>query len=143
MSALGAPIRPWPRVALVMFSGVADLWWLRLLRPGFRHCFVALRFADGWVVVNPMAHQTEVGLYAAARTESVARHYRVQGMTVVACPVYPAPRRPLPWSPFTCVETAKRLLGVQMPGIFTPWQLYKHINHKKMKKSVDSGNIKG
>ena len=31
--------------ALAVFSGKADLGWLRLLRPGFRHCFVALEEA--------------------------------------------------------------------------------------------------
>ena len=137
MSTLGAPVRPWPRVALVVFSGATHLWWLRFLRPGFRHCFVVLRFADSWVVVNPMAHQTEVGVYQDAQPASVVRHYRARGMTVVACPVRPAPRHPLPWSPFTCVEAAKRLLGVQEPGILTPWQLYQHINHKKKKISID------
>ena len=142
MSGLGAPVRPWPRIALVVFSGAADLWWLRFLRPGFRHCFVALRFADGWVVVNTMAHQTEVGLYPDAQPVSVARHYRARGMTVVACPVRPAPRRPLSWRPFTCVETAKRLLGLDAPWVLTPWQLYKHINHKKMKKSIDDNSKK-
>lgn len=137
MSALGAPVRPWPRVALVVFSGAAHLWWLRLLRPGFRHCFVALRFADSWVVVDPMAHQTEVAVFAAAPLAAVADAYRRLGMTVVACPVRPAPRRPAPWRPFTCVEAAKRLLGLRAARVFTPWQLYRHISHINKKKNID------
>ena len=32
-----------PDLAIVAFTGQATLVWLRLLRPGFRHCFVLLR----------------------------------------------------------------------------------------------------
>lgn len=33
-----APVYP---DALVVFSDNTDLWWLRWLKPGFRHCFIA------------------------------------------------------------------------------------------------------
>ena len=33
----GAPPGAEPK-AWVAFCGEAELWWLRLLRPGFRHC---------------------------------------------------------------------------------------------------------
>ena len=37
------------------FGGVADQPWLRLLRPGFRHCFAALGDEAGWTVIEPLS----------------------------------------------------------------------------------------
>ena len=44
----------------IAFSGRADLRVLRMLRPGFRHCFALIRGAERWLVVDSMLHRMEV-----------------------------------------------------------------------------------
>lgn len=114
--------------ALVGFIGHTDLWWLRLLRPGFRHCFVAVRSGPFWVVVDPLSHHTRVQVETVA---ALADFYRRHGITVVRTRRRPAPRRVAPWRPYTCVEAVKRILGIQAKGIFTPWQLYLLLTRKE------------
>lgn len=39
----------------VVFADNTSLWWLKLLKPGFRHCYVILRFIkpeDGWNLIR-------------------------------------------------------------------------------------------
>lgn len=116
--------------ALVGFVGHADLWWLRLLRPGFRHCFAAIRTGSVWVVVDPMSHHTLMRLECSP---DLMGFYASRGITVVATRVRPPPRRPAPWRPYTCVEAVKRLLGVQAAWVLTPWQLYRFL---KMQEKI-------
>jgi hypothetical protein len=50
-----------------------------------------------------------------------------------------------PISFFTCVEGAKRILGVHNIMIVTPWQLYKLLvkekNLSKLKKTIDTSHM--
>jgi len=124
--AAPAPAPPVPR-AWVVFSGVSELWWLRLLRPGFRHCFVALDDGRHWVVVDPLAPFTDVAVLGVPPGWDVPGWFRDLGMTVVAAPVRRGLTRPAPWGPFTCVEAVKRVLGLHAPFVLTPWQLYRRL----------------
>lgn len=113
------------RPALVGFVGPTDLWWLRGLRPGFRHCFVALSDGDGWIVVDPMSHRTLVRREAVA---DLAPFYAGHGIIVLPTRMRAVvPPRTAPWRPYTCVEAVKRILGVRAPWVLTPWQLYRHL----------------
>ncbi len=132
IAAWSSPGPRWIR-ALVVFSGHADLVWLRLLRPGFRHCFVVLGSAGGWVCVNPLAHRTEVSVLPVAADFDVAGWYRGHGMIVVEARLEVPPRRPAPWRPFTCVEAVKRVLGIHAGYILTPWQLFRFISDVRKK----------
>ncbi|MGE4280568.1 MAG: hypothetical protein AB7G62_13350 [Magnetospirillum sp.] len=114
--------------ALVCFCGADSLWWLRLLRPGFRHCFVAIRQGPFWVVTDPLSHRTIVRLEGL---DDLAAFYRRHHLVVVATRLLDPPRRPAPWRPYTCVEAVKRILGVQAPWVLTPWQLYLHLTKKE------------
>ncbi|MBI2235766.1 MAG: hypothetical protein HYU60_02215 [Magnetospirillum sp.] len=129
MTALAQPpARPWTR-ALVVFVGRADLWWLRLLRPGFRHCFLVLGSPGGWIAIDPMSNLTEVSVLPLEADCDLAAWYRGQGHVVVeAVPLLPA-RQPAPWRAYTCVEAVKRILGVDAPFVLTPWQLFRFLSY--------------
>ena len=107
--------------ALVGFVDNGGLWWLRALRPGFRHCFVAVRDEPFWVVLDPLSHHT---LVRVETEDDLASGYRRLGITVVATRLRSPPPRPAPWRPYTCVEAVKRVLGIHAPWVLTPWQLY-------------------
>ncbi|MCY3752803.1 MAG: hypothetical protein OXG99_01785 [Alphaproteobacteria bacterium] len=109
--------------ALAVFSGKADLGWLRLLRPGFRHCFVALEEAGRWITVDPLAGYTDVAVQPVPAAFDLAGFYRERGFTVVETRRRRR-FRPAPLLPATCVEVAKRVLGIASWRVLTPGQLH-------------------
>lgn len=111
--------------ALVVFAGRAEMRWLRLLKPGFRHCFAALHDGTGWILYDPLSHATDIRALPGVAAAELAAWFRQRGHTVVAVPPRPVHRRPAPWAPFTCVEALKRVLGIRARRVWTPWQLYR------------------
>ena len=57
--AAGPAPRAWPR-AWIVFCDNTELAWLRLLRPGFRHCFAVLHDGERWIAIDPLATRLEV-----------------------------------------------------------------------------------
>nr|WP_196242375.1 hypothetical protein [Azospirillum oleiclasticum] len=107
------------------------MWWLRPLRPGFRHCLVALDDGRHWVVIDPMAPRTDVAVLERAETPDLPDRFRGLGLTVVPAAVDRDATRPAAWAPFTCVEAVKRVLGLHAPFVLTPWQLHRHLTRHR------------
>jgi len=116
-----------PDEILVVFSDHTDLWWLKHLRRGFRHCFILIRFADIWICLDALAHKTELMRIDIPDTVHLMKWLENQGETVVRYKIQPSLKKPLYPSLFTCVEAVKRTLGLRKPFILTPWQLYKFL----------------
>ena len=128
------------RRALVVFGGEADLKWLRFLRPGYRHCFALLESGDRWVMYNPLSNGTEVEVWPGDQEETIRAWLVINGYEVIDEVVRPLRSRPFFWAPYSCVEAVKRVLGLRAPRVFTPWQLYCHLNNfRKRKKFLDFG----
>lgn len=111
----------------VAFSGRADLPWLRVLRPGFRHCFAAIADPAGWTLVDPLARRLVVQRLRVAPGFDLPAFWRRAGFRVLG-PFTPAPaRRSLlpPLAPFNCVTACRRLLGLDRPWVLTPFGLYR------------------
>ncbi len=117
------------RLAVVVFSGEAALCVLRLLRPGFRHCFVAVNDGCRWITVDSLAHRTEVAVLPVPPDYDLAAFYRRHVFAAFGGAPPLVPRRLAPLSPFTCVETVKRVLGIHARTVLTPWQLYRYISN--------------
>ena len=115
-------------LALVVFGGACALPWLRLLRPGFRHCFLRRRCAEGWLFYDPRSDRTELAVWPPCDMELLVKSLGERGYTAIPTPLPPAERRAAPLGPFTCVEAVKRVLGIRRRRIVTPWQLYRHLN---------------
>lgn len=115
-----------PKRAWVVFSGRADLPWLKILKPGFRHCFVVLNDGVRWITMDPLSNYTDVIVHSFPVDFDFPGWLAKRGNHVVStcaeCPVKPAP-----WGVFSCVEAVKRCLGIHRRFIFTPWQLYKYL----------------
>ena len=73
--------------AWVVFGGATPLWWLRLLRPGFRHCFVALNDGRHWTIVDPLAPFTDVTVLEVPPGYDLPGWFRGHGLTVTAASV--------------------------------------------------------
>lgn len=154
MSAQGRdasrPRRISPRHALaegeqqvwIGFGGQADQFWLRLLRPGFRHCFAALRDKDGWSLVEPLSGRLLVTRAGLAADFDLPAFYRRAGLSVVGPfrPGSPAVRGWLPFSGlYSCVQVCRAVLGGGAPQAFTPHGLYRALANDSLnrKKYLD------
>lgn len=111
--------------AIVVFEDRASIPALRWLRPGFRHCFCLLRRAVGWVVCDPLKSRTCLEVVAPYEEPDLLDHYRRRNMTaIVGTCVDDCPKPPV-LRPMTCVEVVKRVVGLQAPTVWTPYQLYR------------------
>lgn len=118
--------------ALVVFADNTDLKFLRSLRRGFRHCFVAVHTAGGWVICDPLSHQTDLSIVDGFSLDELAAWYRSCGLRVIETRRRAAPFRPAPLRPYTCVEAVKRVLGLHARWVITPWQLYRLLLRQQM-----------
>ena len=83
-----------PGKALVVFSGRSDLLRLRLLKKGFRHCFLLLENEAGWTVLDPLSHRLDIGTLRGAKREDLMDWLNKEGMKIIQ--VETAEPRPIP-----------------------------------------------
>ena len=115
--------------ALVVFHDYGHSPFRKWLHWGFRHVFVAVLSEGYWIVLDGRAGVPVLHV-AAGSGDDLAGHYRRKhGFTVLGVK---APKRQ-PRSPLmlgTCVGAVKRVLGVRMPWILTPYQLFRHLKRQ-------------
>jgi hypothetical protein len=116
----------------IAFGGAADQVWLRLLRPGFRHCFAALRDAEGWTVLDPLSGRLVVARLALSPDFDLPGFYERAGLAVLG-PFTPSPPRALlpSFIPFSCVALCRAMLGATAPFALTPHGLYRRLRSRK------------
>lgn len=131
------------RPAIVVYSEHSDIAFLRLLRRGFRHCFVMVSVGSLWVMVDPLSHRTLLAVtdLRGLCDHLIALHHA--GRRCQAVLTTPNPERKIVMRPFTCVEVVKRVLGISSAFVLTPYQLYKHNNKNKLttNKINGKGNV--
>ncbi|MFV3127613.1 hypothetical protein [Niveispirillum sp. KHB5.9] len=113
--------------ALLVFCHETEIAWLRWLKPGFRHVFLALPMPGGWVTLDPLSTQLEVEFHPLPADADLAAWFRARGHIVLAAVLRPPLPVQWPLAPFTCVTVAKRVLGIRAAHVQTPWQLYRHL----------------
>jgi hypothetical protein len=111
--------------AVVVFADDACLKWLRPLRSGFRHCFVAVNRSDVWIISNSLSHYTDLDVAVGWTAAEICAWYHHLGYVAVETTTRSPVLRCAPIRPFTCVESVKRILGMHAPWVLTPWQLYR------------------
>lgn len=123
---------------LLVFTGTTCLTFLRGLRRGYRHCFAVILFDTQCVIFDPLSHQTFLEYSVQADPIQLARGYQRLGFTVITTDILSAPPRLAPLRPYTCVEAVKRVLGMHLPKVFTPWQLFRVLAGVERKKFLDT-----
>ena len=115
----------------VAFTDQTDLAFLKILKRGFRHCFVLVHDGMRWISFDPLAGHTELMSYPELGAEfDFPAHLRRTGHTMVKVKNVQQDHKPSRMAPVmihTCVEAVKRLIGVRGFFILTPWQLYRHL----------------
>ncbi len=117
-----------PQDAWVVFSGETDLPYLKILKSGFRHCFILLNDGQRWMSIDPLSPYMDIQIYHHIESEFCLPDWlKVRGYKVVKTQINKQHNKPAPWMFFTCVESIKRILGIHNRYILTPWQLYRHL----------------
>jgi len=128
MSTKAHPEMP-EQAVWVVFTGRADLVWLRLLRRGFRHCFLAMHDGERWTTLDPLASRLVVGHPPVEADFDLPGFYRGVGLRVLGpfVPRAPEARWLPPLAPLSCVTVVLRVLGLRRALLLTPWQLYRFL----------------
>lgn len=122
--------------AWVVFSGYTDIAWLKILKPGFRHCFVLLNDGQRWISIDPISPYTDVQVYHHVKANfNLPKSLEEGGNKIVPAIIEKNHKKAAPWMLFTCVEAIKRILGIHKRFIFTPWQLYQFLEKSKRQKT--------
>ena len=116
--------------ALVGFSGDTNLWWLKPLKKGFKHCFVVLGDGEICVAVDPIRSHTEIGVFKDIDFTIMREFFEANNYTVVETFVRKPEYTKASLGIFSCVEVAKRLLGIHKASILTPYNLYNFLKNK-------------
>lgn len=112
--------------AWVVFSGKTDMNWLKIFKPGFRHCYVILNDGRHWLTIDPLSSYMDVSIHNLPHEFNLPLWLRDRGLTLIRAPLSKKQTQ-APWMVFTCVEAVKRVLGIHKRWIITPWQLYRHL----------------
>lgn len=114
--------------AIVVFEDRQERSIIRLLRPGFRHCFCLVGGDLSWTVCDPLLTRIELVPLLGLEEGELAAHYTCTGRTVLLGRVSDNRMRQIKWlRPMSCVEVLKRVLNLDARHVFTPYQLYRSL----------------
>ena len=117
--------------AWVGFAPEAEIWWLRFLKKGYRHCFVCIKSHDQWVIIDPLSRSIDIEIIAAEKVKNLPRYLAQQGYKV-----YPfgsienTKKTGRIIGYLSCVTLVKKTLGLSKPFIFTPYQLARYLEKR-------------
>jgi len=116
--------------AYVVFQDSITLPYLRLLKKGFRHCYILLPLSPNqWLELNPMSNQIQIMLRGFSCPYDYISYLRQdKNLTICEVLIQEAELEPAPLGFFTCVEFAKRSIGIHDFFILTPHQLFKKLS---------------
>jgi len=123
----------------IVFGGRADHWWLRLLAPGFRHCFAAIADANGWTILDPLSQRLLVQRLPLDATFDLPAVYARAGLSVLG-PFAPSMARARllpPLLPLTCVALCRALLGPDAPFALTPAALFRRLQKAQRDRKIN------
>lgn len=118
--------------AWVVFCKDTDIWWLRFLKRGYRHCFVIINDGYNWITYDPTSAWTELKVQKTPITFDLPKWFSEQGNIIIKTLIQKRYKL-APISFYTCVESIKRVLGIHNFFIFTPYQLHKYLIERNKK----------
>lgn len=116
--------------AIIGFGGELRYWWMKFLKKGFYHCFIALGNGIDWILIDNLSHFTDLIIL---KNINITKALKEKGYTIIQTTPTIPPYSKAHLAPITCVETCKRFLGIKNRFIITPYQLYLFLLSKKGK----------
>ena len=111
--------------AIVVFQEDSNHPLRRILKPGFRHCAVAIESGNYWVVIDPRPAAPRINVVSDSKFD-LAAFYRAAGYTAVETKVANTPFRS-PLALTNCVGVVKALIGIRKPFVVTPYRLFRFL----------------
>ncbi len=99
---------------------------LKLLKSGFRHCFVFFGDDGNTFVIDPIANRIDIS-FLPIGIDVMVNQFKMQNIRVVYVPERFENTKITSSGIFTCVEVVKRILGISKFSIITPFRLYKFL----------------
>ena len=113
--------------ALVVFTDQCDVWWLRGLRPGFRHCFAVVRDPAGeWLACDWLKGRLVFRVYGPQNPDDLVARLVRRGHRVAEVPARGA-RGGAVLRAMSCVEVVKQAVGIGGWRPLTPYGLWRHL----------------
>jgi hypothetical protein len=128
---------------IIFFSNESDHPLARFLKPGFRHCWCAVREDQGfWTAVDGREGRPGMSTIAEADFARYLDRAVSSGATAVSVTFGPALRTPI--LIYTCVSVMKAIFGIRSFAV-TPHQLYRALVKREAwsKWSIGSGDLAG
>ncbi len=110
----------------VGFSNETTIPVLRLLKHGFRHCFVFFGDESNTFVLDPISNRVDIS-FLPVGVKYMVNLFTSKNITVVYVPQRFEVKKISTTGLFTCVEVVKRVLGISKFSIITPFRLYNFI----------------
>lgn len=112
--------------ALVVWHGHGNHPLDKLLKNGFKHCFVVVQAGDYWIQIDGRAGRPVVELLCYSSYDLETFYREQEGYTVVA--TEQSSQAPIwPFLTANCVGLVKGILCIGRPFLLTPWQLYRYL----------------
>ena len=124
-------------LAVVGFGGEPTLWWMRFLKKGYYHCLVAIKCQKEWLLIDPLLHCIDIVLI---KKGNIRLYLKKHGYKTLDVNIKEPVNKLLRVSVFTCVETVKRIIGIQKRSVITPYGLFKYLK-KINKEGLDILNL--
>lgn len=113
--------------ALVVFHRHGTHMLARWLKRGFKHCFVAVESDGYWIVIDGKDGVPAIDVVAGSDFD-LAEFYRSKKYTVIETQQHTSePSWPLAVD--NCVGLVKCVLAIDAPLVFTPYQLFRHLQN--------------
>jgi len=128
--------------AWVVFSGQADIAWLKILKSGYRHCYVLLSDGKHWITIDPLSNYMDITVHDLPLDFNLPLCMQNRGHMIMPADIRHIDKQ-APWMPFSCVEAVKRVLGIHRRRIITPWQLYRYLCKQQTAKTCQHASSQG
>lgn len=133
-----------PAMAWVAFVDTATPAWLKLLRPGMRHCLIFLAGDGFYLRIDPLLNLTRVEVLSRAELDWQFRLLLAGGAVILPVDQFRVhPPRRLGFPLHSCVEVVKRLLAIDDRRVLTPYGLFRYLMEQKLKNILDMGQHSG
>lgn len=104
-----------------------------LLKHGFKHCFILIRYRDIWIFLENNYNKLSLNFNNSLTADDMQSALSRLGCLMVEVnPCLIQSNKKLSF--MTCVAISKRVLGINKRFIMTPWQLYCYIKRIKIKQ---------
>ena len=85
------------QTAWVVFTGKTDLPWLKMLKKGYRHCFIVINDGQRWISLDPLAAYVDIKIHHHIACEfDLPTWLSEQGYDVVEHRIMRDHRKPAP-----------------------------------------------